>query len=686
MAGESKERAVGAYRDGPGTAQERLSLSSIFGAASERRVSEEKRPSIRDSLLTDGNDIKADSNGGAQPDPREIRRKKGGGKISSAAAAAAGATAAASTALSSQNFGLHQWKEYAVLRHGNNRRFVNSQHGREILAETAAAIRAKEVEGLNRELTEMRALVEELHSALRAEQAEKSSLQAKVVALEREVEGMDFVRRRWLKEEASNRTRGSNLERRLAGNTGNLRAFLFGADAKPTSARSITPEASLPATAGGIRPSAARGLSSSRMHGGGGGAATSERSSTGEEDDGETALSTTTAEGNAVRRARETAELERSELRRRHEVEMSAKQSRIEKLKLEIRKLEAERDGLKRAAESQAGLFKDGYAELKVYLEEMKTYRPPPTPPLSSDGPHSVEAGRRWSQETPLTTAHHHGDHHHARSRRHPLEPPAEADDTYTPQPTVEENRVGAVRGRRADKLERRGCRGPTPEARANRGSSRHFAARNGDHAGDEGDGSSSSSTASEGSGTLWVRVTPTDENSSEEDLGSPPSPENAAAPWRGREALLRRYLGCGDGDASETPGGLGNRTGTRTANAEAHLKRSTRTDRSNSPGAARGTDTAGGGAGSNRSPSPDSSGGEGRKAEEVSSDPGGRRHRSDPDSRRPGMKRENRLGRMPVSEQAAKKNVSASGCGVTDLDLDRSRAAEPGAIVAKRT
>ena len=30
-------------------------------------------------------------------------------------------------------------------RHGNNRRFVNSQHGREILAETAAAIRAKEV-------------------------------------------------------------------------------------------------------------------------------------------------------------------------------------------------------------------------------------------------------------------------------------------------------------------------------------------------------------------------------------------------------------------------------------------------------------------------------------------------------------------------------------------------------------
>ena len=44
----------------------------------------------------------------------------------------------------------------------------------------------------------------------------------------------DPTTRRWLKEDASNRSRGSNLERRLAGNTGNLRTFLFGADAKPT--------------------------------------------------------------------------------------------------------------------------------------------------------------------------------------------------------------------------------------------------------------------------------------------------------------------------------------------------------------------------------------------------------------------------------------------------------------------
>lgn len=38
---------------------------------------------------------------------------------------------------------------------------------------------SREVEDLNRELKEMRALVEELHSALRAEQAEKTNLQVK---------------------------------------------------------------------------------------------------------------------------------------------------------------------------------------------------------------------------------------------------------------------------------------------------------------------------------------------------------------------------------------------------------------------------------------------------------------------------------------------------------------------------
>lgn len=116
--GESKERAVGGYGGyatagsvATRTAQERLSLSSIFGAASERRVSEEKRPSIRDSLLLDGNDGKPNSSGAVKPALQEKSEREGcGGQAKSAT------TAAAAAALSSQGFGLHQWKEYAVLR------------------------------------------------------------------------------------------------------------------------------------------------------------------------------------------------------------------------------------------------------------------------------------------------------------------------------------------------------------------------------------------------------------------------------------------------------------------------------------------------------------------------------------------------------------------------------------------
>ncbi|CAN0193546.1 unnamed protein product [Discosporangium mesarthrocarpum] len=51
-------------------------------------------------------------------------------------------------------------------------------------------------------------------------------------------------------------------------------------------------------------------------------------------------------------RDRETAELEKSELRRRHHAEMEAKQNRLEKAKLEIRRLEAERDGLRKVRKS----------------------------------------------------------------------------------------------------------------------------------------------------------------------------------------------------------------------------------------------------------------------------------------------------------------------------------------------
>lgn len=109
---DGKERAIGGHvaETLPGsvesrTAQERLSLSSIFGAASERRVSEGNRPSIRNSPLLDGNDGNANS-GAAQTNLREKGKKENWGKAKSATVAA----------LSSKDFGLHQWKEYAVLR------------------------------------------------------------------------------------------------------------------------------------------------------------------------------------------------------------------------------------------------------------------------------------------------------------------------------------------------------------------------------------------------------------------------------------------------------------------------------------------------------------------------------------------------------------------------------------------
>ncbi|CAN0105974.1 unnamed protein product [Pylaiella littoralis] len=463
-------------------------------------------------------------------------------------------------------------------RHGNNRRFVNSQHGREILVETAATIRAEEVKDLNRELKEMRALVEELHSALRAEQTEKSNLQAKVVLLEREVEGMDFARRRWLREDASSRGRGSNLERRLAGNTGNLRTFLFGAGAKLDTANSTVQEDSL--VTGSSRQSAARRGSptaSCRAYGGGGGGGTttSERSSTGEEEDGDIPL----VKGDALRRVRETAELERSELRRRHGVEMSAKQSRIEKLKLEIKKLEAERDGLKNVAESQAGLFKDGYAELKACLEEMKTHGTllPPcgggtmAGTFSSDVARATEAEESSSRNSTSRPPHHRHDHRHpsglnlADAVSRPAGETARGGNGEAP--TEQNSDVATNRGtktRTPGGLEKATERAtPVMETR---GAGISFGTRSNDD-----DGRRSSCTGSEGSGTLWVRVVPTDENSSEEDglesprsPGTPPDTRTSFAERSGREDILRGYLRSGCGGGGGGGGGIAEPKATR--------------------------------------------------------------------------------------------------------------------------
>ncbi|CAM9411203.1 unnamed protein product [Ectocarpus sp. 4 AP-2014] len=658
-------------RDANLTPQQRLSLSSIFGSASERRTSENKQSDARSSMLVSENEG-AVKRGMARSSFLEGKNEGGDGRNAGAS-------------LSPQTYGLHQWKEYAVLRHGGNKRFVNSQHGREILVETASTIRTKEVADLNRELKEMRALVQELHSALHAEQVEKSNLQAKIVLLEREIEGMDFARRRWLRENASNRGRGSNLERRLAGNTGNLRTFLFGADAKPEATRQLaTRDASR--APGTFRPSATcsgSAVTSSRAHSGvGGAAATASEMSTGEEEDREmAAIGGTTAERNAVRRARETAELERSELRRRHDVEMSAKKSRIERLKLEVRKLEAERDGLKQAAETQVGLFKDGYAELKTCLEEMKAHGPSPLPATSrgladscseeqarpgGDGWETIKSaggGERWMQ-TMLATEEGlncqvrmlQGLLLEAVSAATPtvvvpaavtkavdsirqglgLPPLVHSPERAAPalpgmpfsssscHPTVavaesmhsssdlETAGCGSHRGSGVERHFRQGPRveSPTQYGPSERGQqSRHYHhqihgdrrpsgltatpdatsvsstaentttdkrlvvdamggmggtssqgkvtgrdIRPDDHNDDD---DNSSCTGSEGSGTLWVRVAPTDESSSvEEDLNSRSSQASyrhhgvgpGASRWRGRDDILERYLGGGRG------------------------------------------------------------------------------------------------------------------------------------------
>lgn len=316
-----------------------------------------------------------------------------------------------------------------------------------------------------------------------------------------------------------------------------------------------------------------------------------------------------------------------------------------------------------KAAESQAGLFKDGYAELKAYLEEMKTHRSPP--PSSSDMTPTAEVARRLGQEKPPPKARQH-------PRRHLSGLASVSDDVS--QPAVE-GRAGTARDRLVDKPDGGGYRGPTLKTRASKGSSRHFVAHAGDCTRDEGDDDddddSSCCTPSEGSGTLWVRVMPTDEyssDSSEEEL--PRSPESISTHWRGREELLRRYLSGGDGGESETP----SRSQNRTWAAKAQPKRSIQTDQADSSRAASEVDAAGAASGNGRSSSPDR-----RGDEEHTSDgfgPETRLHKGS-DNKRPGMQRENRHRRMLDTELAATAD-SVSGSGV----FDRSRAgSRPGLL-----
>lgn len=101
---EGQDRGGAEGRGESRTAQERQSLSSVFGAASDRRLSEENGPIARSA-----------------PYPAAKRksgksRKDESGLPEDGAEGDAKVNDATAVPPSSQEFGLHRWKEYAVLR------------------------------------------------------------------------------------------------------------------------------------------------------------------------------------------------------------------------------------------------------------------------------------------------------------------------------------------------------------------------------------------------------------------------------------------------------------------------------------------------------------------------------------------------------------------------------------------
>lgn len=330
----------------------------------------------------------------------------------------------------------------------------------------------------------------------------------------------------------------------------------------------------------------------------------------------------------------------------------------------------------------------------------MKTHGTPPPPPndgaigtaSSSDGARATEADGSLSQDTPSRTAYprpHHHDH------RHPPEP---APTDAVLRPAGESVRVGTGKALMEDNSDGATNRGtkvrtlggpqnaaedgsPVVETRGTRLSSgtRH----------DDDDGRRRGSTCSDGSGTLWIRVMPTDEISSEEDSESPLPPVTqhdtgtSSAERRGREDILRGYLGEGGGGGGGGGGDLVEpkmRGGSQQqgSTAEAHSKDS---DESSSSSSSRGAGACAGAytvtataaaKGGNRSPSPGSGGNDTARAEPC--DPGRERGLHDgPGKQRPGIKRDNRLKRMFATDLAAAES-HASGSGAVG---SRSRVTE---------
>lgn len=324
----------------------------------------------------------------------------------------------------------------------------------------------------------------------------------------------------------------------------------------------------------------------------------------------------------------------------------------------------------RKAAESQAGLFKEGYAELKACLEEMKTHRTPPPSCGPTGSSSATEVDRSLSQDKPSRKAHHR-HHHHCRRPSGPTLPDAVSRPAVA---SVRADTGKVLMEEYSDVATNGGTKMRTPGGQENaeggnplletRGTGISSGIRNDD------DGGSNSCTGSEGSGTLWVRIMPTDENSSEEELESPRPPVTqhddgtSNTERRGREEILRAYLGGGSGgggaETKTTRGAQQQRVWTAKAQAKDNRKR---TESSTTSSSSRGVEAyaaaTGAAKGSNRSLSPDSSSDVARAPHDLGRE--GRLH-SDSDKKRPGVKRDNRLERIFVTDLAAAESLASEG------------------------
>jgi hypothetical protein len=241
------------------------------------------------------------------------------------------------------SFGLKRWKEFAVLKHSGTREFRQSTHGQAILRETALKREQETTRELRLRVKDLELDIGTLGKALDSERDEKRKLRLRNVTLEEALAKLEDGRRRAAASSCKGRI--SNLERRLVTGPGattlNLRGYLHGSQSVKsqgsTSPRSATQASSSPLSpSGGAFPS----------------------------------------------NAAEHSDLERGEVARRRAAEMGAMQAKIDKLQLEVKRLQGERDGLALAVKSHAEMWAEHCRQLEQRADD-RIPAPPPRLALS---------------------------------------------------------------------------------------------------------------------------------------------------------------------------------------------------------------------------------------------------------------------------------------------------------------